>query len=211
MAAASTVTSRSASDASARSRARRTAASSVAGSGALGIDDAVHVATDHRERRDPGRGMGRREHRDRDGRTPVLAGLAQLVTHRAHRHRPILGLDHDAQVAAARDGRVDGQHEVALLALHERSRPRARCGRAGRRRRARCRRASRPSRSSKSAPLAADRARSAPRAAAAASIATRRSSRPLNPAAISWRNWCIGEFSRVGSSRCASFDASPSK
>ena len=56
------------------------------------------------------------------------------------------------------------------------------------------------SRSSKSPPLAADRARSAPRAAAAASIATRRSSSERNPAVISWRNWCIGELSRVGSS-----------
>ncbi|MEX0758601.1 MAG: hypothetical protein WD100_03375, partial [Tistlia sp.] len=55
-------------------------------------------------------------------------------------------------------------------------------------------------RSSKSAPFAADRARSAPRAAPAASIATSRSSRLLNPAAISWRNWCIGELRRVGSS-----------
>ena len=65
--------------------------------------------------------MGRREDDDRDGRASILAGLAQLVAHRAHRHRPVLGLDDDPQVAAAREPRVDGQDEIALLRLDERA------------------------------------------------------------------------------------------
>ena len=117
IAAASTSTSRSASEASASRRASRIAASSVAGSGVVGVDDAVDVVADQVERRDPGRRVGRREDGDRHGRSAVLPGLAQLVAHRAHRHRAVLGLDHDPQVAAARDPRVDGQDEVALLRL----------------------------------------------------------------------------------------------
>ena len=61
--------------------------------------------------------MGRREDGDRDRGTTVLAGLAELVAHRPHRHRAVLGLDDDLEVAPARDPRVDGQHEVALLRL----------------------------------------------------------------------------------------------
>ena len=38
-----------------------------------------------------------------------------------------------------------------------------------------------------------------------------RSCTPLNPSAISWRNWWSGEPSRVGSSSWATFDRSPSK
>ena len=137
----------------------------------------------------------------RDGGTAVLLGLAQLLADRAHRHRPVLGLDDDAQVAAARHPRVEGQDEVALLGLDARPRSRCRSGRAGRRRRGRGRRAS---------PRAGPRSRRPwPPTGRARRRGRRRPPRwrraapraPLNPAAISWRNWCIGELSRVGSSR----------
>ena len=62
-----------------------------------------------------------REDDQRDGGAAVLACLAQLLAHRPHRHRPVLGLDDDPDVAAARDPRVEGQHEVALLRLHDRA------------------------------------------------------------------------------------------
>ena len=43
------------------------------------------------------------------------------VADRPHRHRAVLRLDHDPDVAAPRDPGVEGQHEVALLGLHERA------------------------------------------------------------------------------------------
>ena len=119
MAAGSTSTSCSASDASASRRASRTAASSVAGSGRLRVDDAVDVVAEHGERRDAGRCVRRREDDQPDRRAAVLLGLAQLVADGPHRHRAVLRLDDDPQVAAARDPRVDGQDEVALLGLDD--------------------------------------------------------------------------------------------
>ena len=84
-------------------RARRTAASRTAGSGALGIDDAVDVAGPDVERRDPGRRVGRREDDEADAAAQrFVLRLAQLVAHDTAGNRAVLRLDHDAQVRAPR-------------------------------------------------------------------------------------------------------------
>ena len=120
MAAGSTSTSCSASEASGQETRQANGRLERGGLRGVRVDDAVDVIADHVERRDPGRGVLRGEDDQPDRSTTVLLRLAQLVADRAHRHRPVLGLDHDPQVAAARHPRVERQHEVALLRLHER-------------------------------------------------------------------------------------------
>ena len=154
--------------------------------------------------------MGRREDHEPDGRAAVLPGLAQLVADGPHRHRPVLGLDHDPQVAAARDPRVDGQDEVALLGLHDGAGVVAGpvqevAGAAGE---------VAEHRLEQVLEVAALRGRPGALGAAGGGGRLDRDEpllEPLNPAAISSRNWCIGESSRVGSRSVASLEASPSK
>jgi hypothetical protein len=67
------------------------------------------------ERRDARRRVSRTEDHESDSRAPVLLCVAQLLADRAHRHRAVLGLDDDPQVASACDSRVQGQDEVTLL------------------------------------------------------------------------------------------------
>ena len=210
IAAASTSTSCSTSDASASSRARRIGGLERGRLGGLGIDDAVDVVADEVERRDARRGMGRREDDDRDGRAAVLPRLAQLVAHRPHRHRAVLRLDHDPHVAAARDPRVEGQHEVALLRLHEGAglgagpveQVAGAAGEVGEHRLEQVLEVAALGRR----PGAFGAAGGGGRLDRDQALLERR-----KPAVISWRNWCIGELRRVGSSSSASLEASPSK
>ena len=169
--------------------------------GIVRVDDAVDVVTDQVERGDPRRRVGLAEDDDRDGRSPVLlrasrssSRIARIDIGRSLASMTTL----TSQPRATRASRVRTKSPFFDLMTEPVSVP----VRSSRSPAPRARSASIASRrSSKSPPLAVERARSAPRAAAAASIATSRSSSDLKPSVISWRNWCIGEWSRVGSSR----------
>ena len=180
-----------------------------AGSGASGSTTSGH-RPDHGERRDTGGRVRRRAHASGD-RAPRFSRASRSSSRIARRrHHAVLGLDHQPDVRAAASGRIQREHEVALLGAHQRT-----VSVPVRSSRSPAPRASSPSipssRSSKSPPLAAERDRSSARARLAASMAVRRSWTPRNPSLISCRNWCSGEPRRVGSRSRASLEASPSK
>src|SRR5688500_1934297 len=62
--------------------------------------------------------VGRRENRHGHSRAAVALGIRELVSNLAPGNVPVLGLDDDAQLPAATQLRVNGQHEVALLGTH---------------------------------------------------------------------------------------------
>ena len=85
--------------------------------GRLRVHHAPDVPPDDRQGIGAGGCVLRREHHDRPLRRPVVAGLRELLRDGPHAHRPVLGLDHDAQLVAAGAARVDGEDEVAFLPL----------------------------------------------------------------------------------------------
>ena len=96
--------------------------------GSARVHDDVDVVAEDVERGDARGGVPGAPRRDRHRGAAVLACLAQLVPHGARRHGAVLGLDHDADVGTARQSRVEGHHEVALLGTSDALPPRSRCG-----------------------------------------------------------------------------------